>query len=208
LVNKILRKSGLDESEIGLGDVDLQGTYEYLPEYTFSNYKPRGFVYSKISIPTSKSLYNSESSIFTDVRGTGLYSLSLGNFFLKRLDNITLKFTTEWTHYFGKTYSQFKLHDYEKFVFPLGIAYSPPESNFTLGLTDTFSYQTGKTLTGNINSKSTQEYFWELSTFVNYSPNRNEIWSLSYSDSTLQGNNINSPLYRSGAFNYTYVFEL
>jgi hypothetical protein len=208
LVNKILRKSGLDESEIGLGDVDLQGTYEYLPEYTFSNYKPRGFVYSKISIPTSKSLYNSESSIFTDVRGTGLYSLSLGNFFLKRLDNITLKCTTEWTHYLGKTYSQFKLHDYEKFVFPLGIAYSPPESNFTLGLTDTFSYQMGKTLTGNINSKSTQEYFWELNTFVNYSPNRNEIWSLSYSDSTLQGKNINSPLYRSGALNYTYVFEL
>lgn len=208
LVDKNLNKSGLKENNMGPGDVDLQATYEYLPEYTFSDYRPRGFVYSRATIPTSKSLYDSQSNIFSDVRGTGLYSLSLGNFLLKKLNTVTLKLTTEWTHYFGKTYSQFKLHDYEKFSLPLGFAYTHPDSDFTFGLTDTFSYQTGKTLTGEINSKSSQEYFWEVSPFVNYSPNRNEIWSLSYSDSTLIGKSINSPLYRIVSLNYSYVFAL
>lgn len=208
LVDKSLKKSGLKENNTGPGDIDLQATYEYLPEYTYSDYKPRGFVYSKASIPTSKSLYDSESNIFSDVRGTGLYSLGLGNFLLKKLDTVTLKLTIEWNHYFGKRYARYKLHDYEKFVLPLGLAYTYPDSDFTFGLTDTFSYQTGKTLSGEIESKSSQEYFWELSPFVNYSPNRNEIWSLSYSDSSLQGKNINSPLYRTVAFNYTYVFAL
>jgi hypothetical protein len=208
LVDKNLNKSGLKENNLGLSDIDLQATYEYLPEYTYSDYKPRGFVYSKLSVPTSRSLYDSKSNIFSDVRGTGLYSVSFGNFLLKKLNTVSLKLTTEWTHYFGKTYSQFKLHDYEKFVLPIGIAYTYPDSDFTFGITDTFSYQTGKNLSGQINSKSSQEYFWELSTFVNFTPNRNEIWSLSYSDSTLIGKNINSPLYRTVALNYSYVIAL
>ena len=207
-IEKELKKSGISENNTGLGDVDLQTSYEYLPEYTYREYKPRGFLYSKISIPMSKNLYDSESNIFADVRGSGLYSLSVGNFLLKKINSFTFKLTTEWTHLFGEKYSTFKLHDYEKFTLPLGLSYGAEDSDFSFGVTDTFSYQTNKKLSGSINSKSSQEYFWEMSFFVNYGPNRDELWSLSYSDSTLQGKNVNSPLYRSVGLNYTYVVAL
>lgn len=208
MVDKNLHKSGLREKNFGLGDIEFQLTYEYLPAYVYSEYKPRGFFYGKLTIPTSKSLYDSQSNIFADVRGTGLYSLSIGNFLLKTFNTLTLKITTEWSHFFGKTYSQYKLHDYEKFSIPLGIAYTPLHSAFTFGLTDTFSYQAEKKFTGDAQLKSSHEYFWEVNAFINYSTNRNEIWSLSYNDSTLIGKNVNSPLYRTIGFNYSYVFAL
>lgn len=207
-IDKTIKKAGVEEDSQGLGDIDFQATYEYMPEFTYHPYKPRGFVYSRLTFPTSHSLYDSNTLLFSDVRGTGLFGVGLGNFFIKQLNSWTLKLGTEWTHYFGKTYSQFKLDDYEKFVLPIGVAYAFTDSPYSIGMTETFSYQTGKTLRGNINSKSKQEYFWELSAFLNFSPGREEIYSLSYSDSTLIGKNVNSPLYRSLAVSYTYLLPL
>lgn len=207
-VEKELNKSGLNESNMGLGDIDLQATYEYLPEFTYHPIKPRGFIYFKSTIPTSKSLYNSESSIKSDVRGTGLYSIGLGNFFIKKFDNWTIKFTSEWNHFFGRNYKDLALSDYDKLIIPIGVSHSFDNSDFTIGFTDSFSYQTSKTLSGMNNSTSASEYFWELNTFINYSLNRNQMFSLSYSDSTLIGKNINSPLYRSAALTYIYSLPL
>jgi hypothetical protein len=208
IVDKSIVKSGMKENTKGLSDIEIQSTYEYLPDFTYSEYRPRGFVYIKLSIPTSKNLYNSTSSVFSDVRGTGIYSLSAGNFFIKKINSYTFKLTFEWSHLFGKSYPYFKSHDYDKFNIPLGLAFTPLNTDFTFGLTDTFNYQFGKKLSGEINSNSPYEYFWDLSLFVNYSPNRNDLWSLSYSDSTLIGKSINSPLYRTIGLNYTYAIEL
>lgn len=207
-VDKKMDKSGLHESNTGLGDIDLQATYEYLPEFTYHPIKPRGFTYLKLTIPTSKSLYDSLSSIRSDVRGSGLFSFSLGNFYIKKIDDWTLKLTTEWSHYIGKKYSNLTLSDFDKFVIPIGVSYTLLNSDITLGFNDTFSYQTRKKITGINNSFSDAEYFWELNTFINYSLNRQDIISLSYSDSTLIGKSVNSPLYRSVAVTYTYSIPL
>ena len=208
LKSKDIKKSGKAESETGLGDIDLQATYEYLPEYSYSLWKPRGFIYSKLTIPTSKSLYDSESTLYTDVRGAGLYSFSVGHFHLKKWGEWTLKFSTEVARFFGKTYPNYKLEDYHKVLVPMGVGYAPENSDFSFGVNDTFSYQTPKKTSGSISSTSQKEYFWELGFFVNYMHNRESLWSLSYSDSSLVGNSVNSPLYRTVALSYSYSLEL
>jgi hypothetical protein len=208
LKSKDIKKSGKSESETGLSDIDIQASYEYLPEFNYSLWKPRGFLYSKLSIPTSKSLYDSQTPLFTDVRGAGLYSFSVGHFHQKKWGEWTVKLSTEVSHFFGKKYSNLKLEDYHKLLVPMGVSYAPENSDFSFGVNDTFTYQTPKKTTGTISSTSQKEYFWELGFFVNYMQNREAIWSLSYSDSSLVGKSINSPLYRTVSLSYAYSVEI
>jgi len=208
MAEKNFAKSGQSEVNRGLSEIDLQITHEYLPEYIYNAYKPRAFVYVKSSIPFSKSLYDSNSKINSDVYGSGLYSFGFGHLLFKRWDEITLKLGLEWNHLFGKNFAQFKLHDYEKWMIPFGVSHSFNDTDLSLSLTSTFNYQSGKRQTGTINSLSSSERFWDLSTSLTYSHTRYELWSLSYSDSTLIGESINSPLYRSVGLNYSYVFEI
>lgn len=203
MIDKNIRKQGRVENKSGLGDLELQASYEFLPEYTYSPIKPRGFIYSKVSIPNSKSLYDSHSVIFSDVRGSGLYSLSLGSFFLKRISLLTLKSGLEVQRLFGRKFSEGTLSDYNKLIVPLGATYSFDPLPFSWGVNSTWNYQTEKKFNGFVASTSGKEYFWELSSFVNWTLNREETWGVSYADSTLLGKNINSPLYRSFAINYT-----
>lgn len=212
IAKKTVHKSGLKETNQGLTEVEAQGTYEYLPEYNYHPYKPRGFIFVKVSIPTSKSIYDSESRILSDVRGSGLYSLTLGNFLFKKTNDFTFKLGLDLTHTFGGNFKSIQLKNYQKFSIPLGISYVVPNSDFSVGATETFNYTLPKTtvaLSSNgQNSKSSQEYYWDLNFFVNYSKERDSIWSISYSDSSIIGKSVNSPLYRSIALNYTFVEEI
>lgn len=208
LIQKTLQKQGRSETRNGLGDLDLQASFEFLPEYTYSLLKPRGFIYSKLTIPNSRSLYDSNSAVFSDVRGSGLYSLSLGTFFLKKIASSSFKIGLEGQHLFGRTFNQNHLSDYNKLIIPLGYTYAFDPTPLSIGFNSTWNYQTEKKLTGEITSISSKEYFWELGTFLNWSINREETWGVSYSDSTLVGKNINSPLYRTFGLNYTHATEL
>lgn len=202
-VTKNVEKSGLKEKNNGLNDMDIQLSYEYLPEFTYHPYKPRAFFYTKLNIPFSKSLYNSNSKIFSDVRGSGLYSIGIGNFFVKRLDDTMLKLAIEWNHVFGKNFGSTNVSSSQKFVIPLGISYTFPNSDFTFGLNDSFTYQTQIKTSGLVNSTSSSQRYFEIGAFINYSPTREHIYSLTFSDSSLIGKSINSALYRSIALNFT-----
>jgi|GEM_PF-750863 len=207
-IDKNLRKQGRVENKSGPGDFEVQGTWEFLPERTYSFIKPRGFLYSKFSLPNSKSLYDSHSVIYSDVRGSGLYTASLGTFFLKRFSLMTLKAGAEVQHLFGRTFSEGKLDDYNKFILPLGATYSFDPAPISWGLNSTWNYQTKKKFSGTVNSVSAKEYFWEIGTFINWTVNREETWGVSYADSTIVGKNINSPLYRSFGLSYTLATAL
>lgn len=207
-INKNIRKQGRLENKSGPGDLEVQGTYEFIPERAYSVLKPRGFIFSKMSVPNSRSLYDSRSVIYSDVRGSGLYSASLGTFFLKQFSVFTLKAGAEVWHLFGRSFSEGKLSDYNKFIIPLGGTYSFDTIPLSWGINSIWNYQTKKKFTGTVNSVSGKEYFWETGTFLNWTVNREETWGLSYSDSTLVGKNINSPLYRSFGLTYTLATAL
>lgn len=208
IAEKHVKKSGKNEKNQGFTDLELQTTYEYLPEYTYHPYKPRGFLYAKLSIPLSNSIYDSQSTILSDVRGSGLYSTSFGNFFIKKLDLFTLKLGLELTRSFAKNFSKYKIYGFNRYTIPLGIAYAFNQSDFSIGFTNTFSYTDEKKFRGNNLSNSHFERFWDSNIFFNYSPNRQVIYGVSYSDSSVFGDSINSPLYRSVALNYTYAQEI
>lgn len=207
-IDKNIRKQGRVENKSGPGDFELQGTWEFLPERTYSLVKPRGFLFSKASLPNSRSLYDSRSVVFSDVRGSGLYTISLGTFFLKRFSVVTIKAGAEVQHLFGRRFPDGKLSDYNKIILPLGASYAFEDLPLSLGVNSTWNYHAEKKFSGSLASVSGKEYFWETGTFLNWSVNREETWGLSYADSTLVGKNINSPLYRSYSLIYTLATAL
>ena len=208
LVQKDITKQNRHETTSGMGDIDLQATYEFLPEYTYSAIKPRGFTYLKLTMPTSKSLYNSDSPLYSDVRGTGLYSLSAGVFFIKHISAFTVKSAIEGQHFFGKGFSTTTVEDYNKLIIPLGLSYAFDPAPISIGTGATWSYQTKKTFTGSISGMADKEYFWELNFFSNWIIDRESTLGISYSDSTLVGKNINSSLYRTVGLTYTHSTAL
>ena len=208
LIQKDITKQNRHESTSGMGDIDLQATYEFLPEFTYSALKPRGFTYLKLTMPTSKSLYNSDSPLYSDVRGTGLYSLSAGVFFIKHISAFTIKTAIEEQHFFGKEFSTLTIKDYNKLIIPLGLSYAFDPAPLSFGTGATWSYQTKKTFTGSISGAANKEYFWELNAFTNWIIDRESTVGISYSDSTLVGKNINSSLFRTVGLTYTHSTAL
>jgi hypothetical protein len=74
-------------SASGLGDILFSGAYEALPEWEYSAWKPRGFVFSQVTVPTGPSIHE---SVFSSndpwglgARGRGFYSLGAGALFIK-----------------------------------------------------------------------------------------------------------------------------
>jgi hypothetical protein len=208
VTTKDIDKQKRAEKSSGLQDLELQSSYEFLPEFAYSPIKPRGFSYLKFTAPLSKSLYDSQSQVFSDVRGSGLYSLAPGLFFLKKFTDFSLKSGLEYQYYFGKQYAESRLNDYYKFVIPFGASYSLPQVPIILSATSTLNYQSSKKLEGSIQSQSPSEYFWDLNFSSSYRLTDQASLTLAYSDSSLIGKSINSPLYRIIGLSYNYGWPL
>ena len=156
----------------------------------------------------SKSLHDSQSQIFSDVRGSGLYALGPGVFFLKKLSDFSIKSGIEYQYYFGKQYSESSLQDYYKIIIPFGASYSLGQYPVILSATSTWNYQSSKKLEGNIQSNSPSEYFWDLNFSSSYRMTDQASLTLAYSDSSLIGKSLNSPLYRIIGLSYNYGWPL
>lgn len=77
-------RSGLRESSTGLGDVKLSLGYEILPSWSYSSWKPQGFLFTALTLPTGRTYEGSQQKLATDVTGSGYYSWSVGALFLKK----------------------------------------------------------------------------------------------------------------------------
>ncbi len=60
----------------GLGDVAGQLGYEYLPDWNYNPWRPRGIGFISLTLPTGKSIYESVDGL--DSRGRGFFSLGIG----------------------------------------------------------------------------------------------------------------------------------
>lgn len=208
VTTKVLDKQGRQENKSGMQDVELQNIFEFLPEYSYSALKPRGFTYLKLTIPMSKSLYDSESALFSDVRGPGFYGLGSGLLFTKKVSQFSFKSGMEYQYFFGKEYSLAVLRDYYKVNIPFGISYGMESLPLILSLNSTWNYQSSKELVGRIQSKSPSEYFWDLNISSAYKLSDQSSVALSYSDSSIIGKSFNSPLYRTVGLSYNYGWAL
>ncbi len=77
-------QSRINDSTFGMGDSRISLAYEWLPSWTYSVWRPQSYLFTTVTLPTGKSVYDSNSNLAADVTGNGFYSFSLGSIFLKR----------------------------------------------------------------------------------------------------------------------------
>lgn len=186
---KDIKKGDLQDKKQGFDDSTVQYTYEFMPETTYSLYRPRGFIYLKGTISHSKSIHDSKSKVYADVFGAGEDSMGAGFLFTKKYGNILYKL--------GHEYSKFLKEGFYKSATPMGLTYSKPKSKISVGLNDTFIFE----------EENSVQYF-ELGAFINFEQNDDLLYSLSYSNSSLLGKSLNAPLYETISLNAIFSWGI
>ena len=65
------RSTGLADLQVGLG-------YEALPDWDYNPYRPKGIVFTSLTVPTGKSSFEAEDTFGLEARGQGFWALGAG----------------------------------------------------------------------------------------------------------------------------------
>ncbi len=192
LVRRARSVNGTGSEAFGFGDVTVNAAYEVLPEWDYSSWRPKGFLFLQTTLPTGSSTYDSRSPLQLDARGRGFFSLGLGSAFLKTLGNWDFLLTVELHRSLGRTATD--LDDTEMYLRPgfggsigLGAGYSPWGESLRLGVALAPQWEQGIRVEGAIRSQGSDQLVWNLSFQTSYLIS--DEWSVAgvYSDQTLLG---------------------
>lgn len=180
----------------GLGDTALQGGYEYLPDWDYHPYRPKGIGYISLTLPTGKSLYEEDNLSGLDSRGRGFWALGAGTLLTKTFKKIDTLATLELHKSFSKPVhnSQFQgtIEPGWGYSYSLGIGYNM--NKLRLGHALLWSYEDPIQSQGNIVSKGNYQSVATGSFSVSYLTDQLLTVSLTYSDQTLYGEPTNTGL--------------
>ncbi len=204
LIRRARELTQASASAYGLGDVTLDAAYEVLPEWSYSAWKPHGFLFLQTTLPTSPSTYDAEAPFQIDARGRGFFQLGLGAAFLKGVGNWDLIASAEGHRSFARTFTTPDSGDLN--LTPgwgatglLGVGYSPRAGSVRLGVSLSPVYEGPIQTTGAVNSRSNDQLVWNTSAQVGYMISTEWSSSLTYTDQTLLGPARNVSLSRSVA---------
>lgn len=199
------------ESSQGLGDQKIQVAYEFLPEYFFSPWKPKGYIYIEETFPTSKSSYDADKRLRSDSFGNGFFLTSLGISLVKKIGDIDLLFMSEIHHGLKRSFFQ---NDEFINVRPgaggsilMGGGFSFQDGAFRSGANILYSREGGRKLYGSTTILSEPSYVWEASLVLTYQI-KNFSLSLTYKDQSSLAKASNTVLSQSIGFSVINFFEL
>jgi hypothetical protein len=202
---------GLSESQFatGLGDIRLNVAYEFLPEWTYSVWKPKGFVFLQVTLPTGKSLYELPAADILSATGRGFYQVGWGGLFLKRWGSWDTYGIPEVHWVLGRSFSgREQLGSGWGGSIAWGVGYSPLESDFRFGVRIQPLYESSRDrLRNRRQTQTTDQLLWNVALESSYlwSP----AWALNliYTDQMLLGPARNTALNRTIAFGIQHRWE-
>jgi hypothetical protein len=204
MVRRIREFNGASGSGSNVGDITFTLGYEALPEWEYSEWKPRGFAFAALRAPTGTSIYESGSLLTTDVTGRGFWSLSVGAILVKSWTYWDAVFSAEVHKEFSTEFQTatglLELSPGFGSSAVAGVGYSPGSRNIRYGASIGPSYEDGiKSSQNGISSVTASKLVWNASLQISWLPNDNWATSISYTDQTLFGPVINTTLDRTFA---------
>jgi len=195
VVQNVIASGSLPEKNTQLGDVSASVGFEALPEWEYSEWKPRVFTFIQWVAPTGKSISDSQTVLASDVSGLGFHQLHLGAVAIKRWSNwdtnLVLKLGKELSHSSSLMDSSF------------GLGYSFGDV-WRVGMSLEAQYQSPMKVEDTYTS---QKLVWNTGATVTLLVGSNSSVIAGYSDQTLFGPAINTTLARTFNLAFQQRFE-
>lgn len=181
-------------------------TYELLPEYSFSYWKPVVFATAFLSLPTGRSIYNKGGlSEGTDVTGHDQWGAGLGVTLKKVYFPWTLTLQGRSIQLFAEDFGAVRVSRFYDSSLAFLVNYASRWQALQLNGGVTFTHLSPRTIApGNVTSGETQNF----SVLAGVQKPISDSWAagVSYSDQTLLGPAKNSILNRSLSFNFNFNY--
>jgi hypothetical protein len=199
-------------SSVGIGDIKFSLAYEVMPVWSYSDWKPQGYLFSMITAPTGRSLYDSVSGS-TDITGNGYFAASLGALFLKRWTLWDVFFVPEVHYGLPRHYQEEgAIHVVQPGFggsLGLGIGYSPRGGNLRIGMRVQPRLDQTSLISGPRALDSDRGWISNCDAAIDlaYMLGSHDTIMVSYLDQTVLGYASNTTLTRSVGINYQHRWE-
>lgn len=195
----IIKRNRAHESSSGFGDVSATLGYEYLPDWDYNPWRPKGLGYLQITLPTGKPINESEANFQLDSRGRGYGAVGVGTILTKILDRWDVFANFDVHRSFSKRFSnsqnQGTLHPGYGGNLGLGAGYNTSALRYGCGLT--WTYEDPVDVTGMTSSKGAAQRYSTASLSLSYLFKNEWASTLSYADQTWFGEPVNTTLGKS-----------
>lgn len=204
IIRRVRDRGSSHAEATGLGDLVLTAAFEALPEWSYSAWRPKAFVFLGATLPTGSSIYDSALPYRIDSRGRGFYSLSLGGLATKAWGSWDVQFLAEG-HYSLPRNMETELGVLHLvpgvgYSSSLGVGYSPGGGSLRAGVSGTVSVESAVQTTG-LTAGSGEAITLVTPTLqLNYLFSSELSLGLFYSDQALVAASDNSSLSRSVSF--------
>lgn len=197
----LVRRSRSAVGSTGLGDLSSTLGYEFLPDWDYNPWRPKGLAFLQLTAPTGKAINEADALYQLDSRGRGFWAAGLGALFTKTFGSADFFVNLDAHRSFAKNYSNSqsagRLEPGYGGNVGFGAGYS--FSDFRLGAALTYTYEDPVNVQGTTSSRGAAQRFATASVSGSYLWNRVWATTLTYADQTKFGAPVNTSLGRSGA---------
>jgi hypothetical protein len=194
----VVRRSRSGEQSSGLGDVSGVMGYEYLPDWDYNPWRPRGHGYLQMTAPTGRSINEADATYQLDSRGRGFWAIGVGTVLSKAIGRWDVLSTIEGHRSFDKRYSNSQTSGTLKpgygGSFGLGAGYNWRSLRFGAGLS--WLYEDAVSMRGTVNAEGSPQRYTTATLSASYILPHEWTATLTYADQTQFGRPVNTTLGR------------
>ncbi|MBS1960659.1 MAG: hypothetical protein JST04_00475 [Bdellovibrionales bacterium] len=204
-VSKSVAAGGTSNGASGVGDASLGFAYEAWPEWTYSEWKPHGFLFTQLNLPFAHSIYDTEAAGASDAFGTGFYRLSAGTLLRKAWRVLDAAVTPEVHYSLPRAFtdaggSSLRVSPGFGASVEAGVGYNFVRLPFRVGLRIQPVWNEPRTIDADgARTRSSAQWVWNTGLDVGYLATTEWSLSASYTDQTLLGPAVNTTLGRTFA---------
>jgi hypothetical protein len=195
----IVQRSVSDQKVSGIGDLTVNVGYEYLTDWDYNPWRPKGLGYLQISVPSGKSIYDTDSMGAVNGLGKGFWSFGLGTILSKNIGRLDGFANFEVRNSLERSQNdQNAIRKYKPgfgTITGLGLGYN--FENLRVGAGLSFNYDDPINVSGDINSKGQSQQFVAASVAMNLALRSEWSIAINYSDQSVFGSPSNVALSKS-----------
>lgn len=193
-----VRRMRAGDSAFGLGDVAGTLGYEYLPDWDYNPWRPKGLGFLQITAPTGRSAEEANTIYQLDARGRGFWAIGLGTVVTKTIAKWDVFANIDAHRSFDKSYSnsQFKGTLKPGYGGNLGFGGGYNVLEWRFGGALTWSYEDPIQTSGSLNSRGSAQRYATANLSVSYLLPDDCSATFTYVDQTLFGTPANTSLGR------------